>query len=88
MAILKKLTTKDGLSRDRILDAFTKDESEGIHPPLGTQMVRVLTEELELMGYVETEDGVTRITSKGEDKLAAFRAGLPSEDREAFEQYT
>jgi uncharacterized repeat protein (TIGR04076 family) len=87
MAILKKLATKGGLCRDKILDAFTKEESEGIHPPLGAQMVRVLTEELELMGYVETEDGVTRITSKGEDKLAAFRAGLPSEDREAFEQY-
>jgi hypothetical protein len=42
---------------------FRKQEIEGIHPPLGTQIVRVLvTQELELMGYVKAVDGTTSIT--------------------------
>ena len=88
MAILKKLADGGGTPRDEILGAFTKEEIEDIYPPLGTQMVRILTEELELMDYVVTQDGITRITARGEEKLAAFRAGLPPEDRDAFEQYT
>jgi ribosomal protein S19E (S16A) len=66
---------------------FRKQEIEGIHPPLGTQIVRVLTQELELMGYVETVDGITSITPKGNAKLETFRGGLPAEDLEAFERY-
>ena len=88
MAILKKLAARGGVASDKILDTFTKEEIETIYPPLGTQMVRVLREELELIGYVETVDAVTSITPKGEAKLKTFRAGLPAEDLEAFEQYT
>jgi uncharacterized repeat protein (TIGR04076 family) len=88
MAILKKLADAGSTPRDKILDTFTKEEIEGIYPALGTQLVRMLTDELEVMGYIKTTDGVVSITAKGEDKLAAFRAGLPAEDREVFEQYT
>jgi ribosomal protein S19E (S16A) len=88
MAILKKLGGRGGVASDKILDTFTKKEIEGIYPPLGTQMVRVLREELELMGYVETVDGVTSISPKGEAKLKTFREGLPAEDLKAFEEYT
>jgi uncharacterized repeat protein (TIGR04076 family) len=88
MAILKKLAARGGMASDKILDTFTKEEIETIYPPLGTQMVRVLREELELIGYVETVNAVTSITPKGEAKLKTFRAGLPAADLEAFEQYT
>ncbi|MBN1320017.1 MAG: TIGR04076 family protein [Thermoleophilia bacterium] len=88
MAILKKLAARGGVAPHAILDTFTKQEIEGIHPPLGTQMVRVLTEELQLMGYVETVDGVTSITPKGRAKLGDFRDRLPAEDLSAFDEYT
>lgn len=88
MAILKKLAARGGVEPDKILDTFTKEEIEGIFPPLGTQMVRVLTEELELMGYVQIAEGVTSITPTGEAKLKKFIEGLPAEDRRAFAEYT
>jgi uncharacterized repeat protein (TIGR04076 family) len=88
MAILKKLAARGGVESNKILDTFTKEEIEGIYPPLGAQMVRVLTEELELMGYVETVEGVTSVSPKGEVKLKAFKEGLPAEDLEVFEEYT
>jgi uncharacterized repeat protein (TIGR04076 family) len=88
MAILKKLSAREGVAPDEILGTFTEEEVEGIYPPLGAQMVRVLTEELELIGYVETVDGVASITPKGEAKLETFKRGLPAEDLSAFEAYT
>jgi uncharacterized repeat protein (TIGR04076 family) len=88
MAILKKLAARRTIDTDKMLDAFTKDEIEKIYPPLGTQMVRVLQDELALIGYVAMADGKTSITPKGQAKLASFRAGLPKEDLEAFEEYT
>jgi len=88
MAILKKLAARGGVASDKILEAFTKEEIDTIYPPLGTQMVRVLREELELIGYVETVDAVTSITPKGEAKLKTFREGLPADHLTAFEQYT
>ena len=88
MAILKKLASRGGVASDKILDTFTRDEIERIHPPLGTQMIRVLTEELELMGYVETVEGITSITPKCAAKLKTFKEGLPAEHLEAFEEYT
>jgi len=88
MAILKKLAARKTVDTDELLDAFTKEEIEGIYPPLGKGMVQVLREELELLDYVKTEDGKTSITPRGEGKLAKFVAGLPREDLEAFEKYT
>jgi uncharacterized repeat protein (TIGR04076 family) len=87
MAILSKLAAKGPAERDKILDVFTKQEIEDIYPPLGKAMVRVLTDELELMGYVETVNGITSTTLKGTAKLETFKAGLPAEDREVFEAY-
>ena len=50
-------------------------------------MVRMLADELELMGYVATVDGSIATTPKGEAKLQAFRVGLPADHLEAFERY-
>jgi hypothetical protein len=87
MAILKKLAARDGVASDKMLDTFTKAEIEEIYPPLGKVMVRMLAEELELLDYVSTVDGITSITPKGEAKLKAFKGGLPPDHLEAFEQY-
>jgi hypothetical protein len=87
MAILKKLAARGNVESDKILDTFTKEEVEGIYPPLGTQMVRVLTEELELTGYVQTVGGIASITPKGQAKLTTFMEGLPAEHLEKFKNY-
>ena len=87
MAILAKLQKNERVRMDMILDTFTKREIEEIYPPLNTIMVRMLTEELELMGYVQTADGMTSITPKGVTKLEDFLAGLPPDHLEAFAKY-
>ena len=82
MAILAKLRKAVGpVPRDAILGLFTKDEIEGIYPALGAVATNMLTEELELLAYVETVDGRTSITHKGEVKLESFEQGLPPEHR-------
>lgn len=88
MAILKKLAARRSVETDKLLETFTKQEIEGIYPPLSDNMIRVLREELELFDYLKTENGMTSITPKGEAKLETFKAGLPQLDLEAFEEYT
>jgi uncharacterized repeat protein (TIGR04076 family) len=87
MAILAKLLKHGPAQSGSLLDMFTREEIEDIYPPLGTVMVRMLTEELEQMRYVATADGTVSVTPSGEAKLATFKADLPAEDREFFEKY-
>lgn len=87
MAILAKLQKKGAVKSENLLDTFTKEEIEEIYPPLSKVMVRMLSDELELMGYVQTADGKTSISPKGESKLKSFRDWLPPDHLEAFEKY-
>lgn len=79
MAILAKLLSHGPTPKDGILRLFTKQEIEEIYPALGTVATRLLTEELELLDYVRTVEGLCSITPKGETKLEAFKDGLPPE---------
>jgi len=88
MAILRKLEARGGVARDNILDTFTQSEIEDIYPALGPAMMYRLVEELEILDYVETKDGITSITPKGVTKLETFLTGLPADHRAAFEEYT
>ncbi len=85
MVILQKILNKPGISVDKILGEFSKEQAEGIYPALSQIMVRALVEELELMSYVAIRDGKANITKKGKAKLADFRAGLSKEERLALE---
>jgi uncharacterized repeat protein (TIGR04076 family) len=87
MAILAKLQKNGRVRLEEILNTFTKREIEEIYPALSKIMVRMLTEELELMGYVQTTDGKTSITPNGVTKLETFLGGLPSDHLRAFEKY-
>lgn len=87
MAILAKLQTHGSTDSARLLDLFTKREIEQIFPALSKIMVDMLTEELRLMGYVDSVAERTAITAKGELKLKTFREGLPAEHFEAFDSY-
>jgi uncharacterized repeat protein (TIGR04076 family) len=84
MSILSKVLLKQGIEVDKILNEFSKEQIEGIYPALGQVMVQVLSEELELMGYMEIKNGKASVTKKGEAKLEAFKKGLSAEEREAL----
>ena len=87
MAILAKLQKNGAVESEKLLDTFTKQEIEEIYPALSKIMVRMLADEMELMGYVAATDGRISITPNGETKLRTFKAGLPGDHLEAFEKY-
>ena len=68
----------------KILDEFTKEEIETIHPVLSPVMIQCLVEELELVGYLEVKDGKVTVTDKGKKKAETFKAGLSKEEIEAL----
>ena len=84
MSILNKVLLKKGIAVDKILNEFSRDEIEIPYPALSEIMVQVLSEELELMGYLEIKEGEGFITEKGQAKIEAFKMSLPAEDREAL----
>ena len=84
MSILKKVLPKPGIKVDKILNEFSKEEIEGIYPALGPVMVQALVEELELMDYLEIQNGKATVTKKGEAKLEDFKASLSAEEIEAL----
>lgn len=87
MAILAKLQKNGAVESEELLDTFTKQEIEEIYPALSRITMRMLAEELELMGYVTATDGRISVTPAGESKLRTFKEGLPADHLEAFEKY-
>jgi uncharacterized repeat protein (TIGR04076 family) len=84
MSILSKVLLKQGIRADKILNEFSKEQIEGIYPALSQLMVQLLSEELELMGYLEIKDRKASVTKKGEAKLENYKASLTAEEREAL----
>jgi ribosomal protein S19E (S16A) len=84
MSILHKVLPKPGIEVDRILEEFSKDEIEIPYPALHPLMVRILSEELELMGYLEMKENGVYVTDKGEAKLVTFKKSLSDEEKEAL----
>ncbi len=84
MAILDKVLGKPGIKADKVLDEFSTEQVEGIYPALSPVMVQVLLDELDLMSYLEIQDGTVTASIKGEAKLDEFKRGLSKEEREAL----
>jgi len=84
MIILDRVLRKQGIALDQIPEQFSKEEREGIYPPLVMELLIPLVEELELVGYMEVKEGRAFVTEKGEAKLRDFKAGLSLEEREAL----
>ena len=84
MSILSKVLPKQGIQVDKILNEFSKEQIEGIYPALSQIMVQVLSEELEVMDYLEIKEGKASVTKKGEAKLESFKKSLSVEEREAL----
>jgi uncharacterized repeat protein (TIGR04076 family) len=87
MGILSKLQSVKAVKKENILNAFSKKQVEGIYPPLSPIMIDILTEELELIGYVVCKKGSISITLRGKNKLSEFKNSINSEERELFEKY-
>ncbi|OGO43582.1 MAG: hypothetical protein A2Z05_08660 [Chloroflexi bacterium RBG_16_60_22] len=85
MTILHKVMAKPGIAVEKILGEFTRDEIEIPYPALHPLLVSILSEELELMGYLEIKDGKASVTGKGKEKLAKFKKGLSAEEKEALD---
>ena len=84
MLILDKVLQKSGIPVDNILNQFSKEHIEDIYPGLNLILVEVLVEELDLIGYLDVQDGKANITPKGKTKLDDFRTSLSPEEREAL----
>ncbi len=87
MAILGKLSARGEVKARGLIKTFTKQQIEGIYPPLSPIILEILADELYLMGYLKIKDGVASITAKGKKKLKTFKASLSDEEREVFDQY-
>jgi uncharacterized repeat protein (TIGR04076 family) len=85
MIILDRVIRKPGIKTDEILGEFSPRQIEGIYPALSPMLVLALIEELELMGYVNIQEGKTFGSEKGQAKLDLFKAGLSPEERKALE---
>jgi uncharacterized repeat protein (TIGR04076 family) len=84
MSILDRVLKKQGIPEDCIVNEFSREEREGIYPPLVSEIVYPLDDELVLMGYMERKDGNAFVTPKGEAKLKEFVKSLSYEEREAL----
>jgi uncharacterized repeat protein (TIGR04076 family) len=84
MSILPKVLPKPGIALDKILNEFTKEEIEIPYPALHPLMVKILSEELEVMDYLEIKDGKASVTRKGEAKLENFKKNLSAEEKDAL----
>jgi len=81
MTILDKVLRKPGIEANKILNEFSQEQIEGIYPALSQVMVQSLLEELELMGYLEIQDGKVFANKKADSKLTEFKASLSAEER-------
>jgi uncharacterized repeat protein (TIGR04076 family) len=84
MVILDRVSKQQGILVRDVLDLFTKEEIEQIHPALSPILIECLNEELTLMDYLEIKDGKAYVTDKGTKKVEVFKAGLSAEEREAL----
>jgi len=85
MVILDRIVKEPGITADKILAGFTRQQIEGIYPALSPIMVNILLEHMQLTGYIDIEGGKAVSTQKGKDKLSSFKAGLSVEERTALE---
>ena len=84
MSILNKVMAKPEIKLNKILNEFTREQIEEIYPALSPILVRILTEELELMDYVNTKNGKVIATEKGKAKLREFKRSLTPKERKAL----
>jgi len=84
MLILSIVLSNPGIELNKIRDKFSKEQREEIYPLAAPPLMQTLIEELELISYLEIQDGRAYITKKGQAKLGGFKASLSEEEIEAI----
>jgi hypothetical protein len=84
MLILDRVLGNPGIPVEKIMGTFSKEHIEDIYPGLNPVLLEVLTEELDVIDYLDIRNGKASITNAGEAKLDDFKKGLSGEEREAL----
>ena len=84
MAILDRVSNKQGLPVNKIISHFSTEEREDIYPPLVPELLIPMVEELQLVGYLDIRDDHSFVTEKGKQKLEGFKKRLSSDEKEAL----
>lgn len=69
---------------DKIQELYTEKELYDIYPPLSNVLIKMIVEEVELLGWATVEDGQITITEKGKERVARYKTEIPAEDAEAL----
>jgi uncharacterized repeat protein (TIGR04076 family) len=84
MVIMDRASKRQGMPVSEILDLFSKEEQQHIHPALSPILIDCLIEELTLMNYMEIKDGKAFVTDSGKNKAENWKAGLSAEESKAL----
>ena len=85
ITIMDRVTKAGGSYKiNKILDLYNEFEINEIYPSLVLPMVREMIEELELLEFATTKDGIVTITPKGIDRVARYKTEIPMEHVEAL----
>ena len=76
MAILNRVSNKQGLPVNEIINHFSTEERMDIYPPLVPELLIPMVEELHLVGYLGIRDDHSFVTEKGKLKLEGFKKSL------------
>lgn len=69
---------------NKVMELYTEQEQLDIYPPLSNVLIRMMAEEVELLGFAVVEDGQITITEKGKERVARYKTEIPAEDAEAL----
>lgn len=84
MTIMDRVSKNQGIEADKIATLYDENEIMDIYPPLVTEMIGPLVEELELLDYMEFKNGQAFVTDKGRARVDEFIRTLPDEDRQVL----
>jgi uncharacterized repeat protein (TIGR04076 family) len=85
MAILEVVRRNDGIHVDEVRGELSRAHRDEIYPLAAPVLVAALTEELEAIGYLQSDAGRLHITTAGEAKLEDFKSRATDEVRNALE---
>lgn len=84
MSIIDKLRKKPGMSAQEIKEAFTEKQQLEIYPPLTTQMVIYLMEEMLSLNYAQIKGDMYYVTDSAKTRLLQFINEITAEEIEAL----
>lgn len=84
MTFIDKLSKNPGMNAQEIKDAFTEKQQLEIYPPITTQMITYLMEEMLSLNYAQLKDGKYYVTDAAKARLSQFVDEITDEEIEAL----